>query len=101
MRGPGHEASARLASRGTPLRAGPTVSHYPRRYIEGDGDRPLRVYVVRETPVRTVYGMRQSLVPIGIEFTSTSDGWCAVELLVWEQLPPNLRAGELPEGGGA
>jgi len=74
------------------------VSDYPRRYIEGDGDRPLRVYVVRETPLRTVYGMRQSLVPVGVEFTSMGNGWCAVELLAWEQRPPNLRAGGLPEG---
>lgn len=75
------------------------MTSYPRRYVEGDGDRPLRVYVMRETPQRTVYGLRQSLVPVGIGFTDLGNGWCAVELFSWEQLPPHLRAEDLPAEG--
>lgn len=59
--------------------------YYPRRYIEGDTDRQLRVYVMREGPARTVYGLRQSLIPVGLEFIDLGNGWGAVELVPWER----------------
>ena len=68
------------------------MSSYPRRYVQGDGDKPLRVYVLREEPGRTVYGMRASLVPSGVEFAGLGNGWAAVELVPWDSVPLDERA---------